>query len=312
MRWLFLTFVFILLELSRNIESLFSEFKSRTVIRQYHFRTPPLVSKLRLLASNKNVFDTMKVRIQQLDYSALNLLACELQTYAVPSKVENVVQEDKFNLALQIKNLQGQIDWINLSWHPETCRICLQPSPIITEETLSFESILRAFLKNLILTEIDMPFPFERVVRLRFSEKITSEPCLRSNALLPTTSTLMNNHNLQSQSSLSSLLSPQSLFPHLPHHSLYVEILGSRSNVILVSCDDNSIQAAAYQTSSSSVRSVQTSSQYVPPIVKADRFYAFTFITVPTNSIHLHLHRHRHRHLCPTCFEQGISSSVSR
>ena len=146
-------------------------------------------------------------RIQQFDYSVLSLVASELQANLVPSKVENLVMEDKFNVALQVKTASGKIVWINFSWHPQTCRICLQPSPVITEETFrslslsvsrthtqtnilmfpcSFEDILKSLLKNLVMTDVDIPFLFERVVRLSFAENLHEDPKLRFGSSLRT------------------------------------------------------------------------------------------------------------------------------
>ena len=160
----------------------------------------------------------------------------------MPSKVENVVQEDRFSVSIQIKSTSSLQFWINLSWHQKTARMCLLSStPAGLDGPLSFASTLNAFLKNMILTDIEIPYPFERVAVLKFSEKLNAQPKL----------------------------------------SMYVEVLGTRSNVILVSCEDNIVQSAAYQTSSSSTRVVKTNSEYYPPIIQSDKVSPESFIVDP-------------------------------
>ena len=77
------------------------------------------------------------------------------------------------------------------------------------------------------ITGLRFPSPFERIVELEISEKLTEA---------------------------------------VATHRLILEVAGSRSNLVLVSCADDSILGCAYQVSmATSVRPLQLSSIYRPP-----------------------------------------------
>jgi predicted ribosome quality control (RQC) complex YloA/Tae2 family protein len=187
---------------------------------------------------------------QALDYTSLLVCLDELQcgskkTTYVPSLVENVIQVDEYNVVLGLKSSADSQapDWLQLCWDPVGARIGMgHPPPRDQNNQLpySFAAVLRSQLKGLALTKIALAVPTERIVELHFSPRLHDQPTLK----------------------------------------LYLEVLGSRSNLILVDCassstgnrngnDDatNTITAVAYQVGgSNSVRPLQTGGQYhFPP-----------------------------------------------
>ena len=90
-------FLIFLLTLCSRVSSLFSSFSSSRIIRKD------------FAISGKN-------KIQSFDYTSMYLAINELQKTCIPAKVENIVQEEKFNIAIQIKNTLGNLLWIHLSW----------------------------------------------------------------------------------------------------------------------------------------------------------------------------------------------------
>jgi hypothetical protein len=90
-------FIIFLLTLCSRVSSLFSSFASSRIIR-------------------KDFSISSKNKVQSFDYTSMYLAINELQKNCIPSKVENIVQEEKFNIAIQIKNTLGNLLWIHLSW----------------------------------------------------------------------------------------------------------------------------------------------------------------------------------------------------
>lgn len=169
-------------------------------------------------------------KTQAFDYTSLKLVSLELARTCVPSILENVVQEDANVLALQLKTRDGMLLWLSLSWHPVTARVCLgyPPDKFDTADLYSFSATLKALLKAHILQAVEVPYAFERVARLDFSDRLGSKS----------------------------------------KWSLYIEILGAKSNVVLVdNMNDNMIVSCAYQTPRDRNRVVQTNAQYRPPPV---------------------------------------------
>ena len=116
--------------------------------------------------------------------------------------------------------------WLTVSWHPQAARVCLESPPPRTPDTFTFSQQLRHQVGGLALVAIANPAPWERVLDLQFAQRPGDAP--------------------------------------LAH--LYVEIMGKRSNVILVN-QEGLIVTAAYQVSpqQSSVRPVQTGQPYEAP-----------------------------------------------
>jgi len=157
-------------------------------------------------------------------------LTCnELSAKLVPGRIENIVQLDLHNIAFQVRTSREAYVWLHLCWHYQAARISLGiPPPIQESSPYSFASTLRHLLKGFSIVNISFPNSFERIIEITLSER---------------------------------LLDP-------PKWIIKIEVMGARSNVILLSANDNAIQACAYQVSSSkSVRPLQTGIIYQnPPI----------------------------------------------
>lgn len=169
------------------------------------------------------------LRAQSVDFSSLYGTVAELTKTFVPSIVENVVQENEYNLYLGVKTHTGTNLWLQFCWHPSTARVGLANDPPRPETSpFSFASTLRALLKSLTITKVSMPRnEFDRIIEMELSERLSEAR---------------------------------------PKWKLILEVMGSRSNLILVSCADNTIQAVAYQVgTSTTVRPLQTNGVYNAP-----------------------------------------------
>jgi predicted ribosome quality control (RQC) complex YloA/Tae2 family protein len=186
-------------------------------------------------------------KAQAMDYTSMLLCVNELRSgscNAALSLVENVIQLDDYNIVLGLKNLQSEVIWLQLSWHPTAARIGTGfPPPRNEDNPYSFAANLRASLKGLTLSNIVCTKSMERIVCLEFKERVSS-PEIRWRLIL--------------------------------------EIQGSRSNLALVHGkgtpqhgDEGVISACAYQVgaSASSIRPLQTGNVYeLPPNVGAGVF----------------------------------------
>ena len=168
------------------------------------------------------------LRGQSLDYTSLSLSVEELKSTFVPGKVENVLQDNEYNLYLGVKTLTGINLWLQFCWHPSTARIGWCDAPPRAETSpYSFASTLRALLKSLTITKITIPHEFDRIVEVELSERLSDV---------------------------------------FPKWKLILEVMGSRSNLVLVSPADNVIQAVAYQVGTgTTVRPLQTNGIYQSP-----------------------------------------------
>ncbi|CAB1119421.1 unnamed protein product [Ectocarpus sp. CCAP 1310/34] len=148
----------------------------------------------------------------------------ELEQSIVPARVENAYQMDAHNLALQLRTLEGNI-WLHVSWHPKGAR-CHVGGDVPREKeqkAYTFSQTLRSQIRGLNIISVGLARPMERVVRLDLAPRLDTPATFR----------------------------------------LYVEIMASRSNVVLVAVDEASgsetIAACAYQVSpSKSVRPLST------------------------------------------------------
>eukprot|EP00879_Flechtneria_rotunda_P017853 GHRR01018713.1.p1 GENE.GHRR01018713.1~~GHRR01018713.1.p1 ORF type:complete len:705 (+),score=256.20 GHRR01018713.1:640-2754(+) len=165
---------------------------------------------------------------QTLDYTALAACCHELTNSWVPSKVEEVVQPDRYTLCLRLRTPLTQ-RWLHLSWHPTAARVCLGQPPIRGDvaEAFSFAEQAYVQLKGLVLVSAGLPAPWERVVQLDFGNRPGD----------------------------------------IPSRRLMCEVMAKYSNVILTGGNGTIIQCG-YQVggSMSSLRQVQQGRQYqLPP-----------------------------------------------
>ncbi|WIA33408.1 hypothetical protein OEZ86_006542 [Tetradesmus obliquus] len=148
----------------------------------------------------------------------------------VPSKVEEVVQPDKFTLSLRLRTPLAQ-GWLHLSWHPTAARVAMGQPPYRGDvsEAFSFAAQASAQLKGLVLLSARLPAPWERVVQLDFGARPGEAPSKR----------------------------------------VFCEVMAKYSNVVVTS-GDGSVLHCAYQVGGamSSLRQVQAGRQYqLPPPV---------------------------------------------
>jgi hypothetical protein len=124
--------------------------------------------------------DAKRVK-QTVDYTTLTALCEELRQTWIPAKVEEVVQPDKYTLALRLRTLDEQ-GWLHLSWHPTAARVCMgqQPQRGAASEAFSFAEQGNVQLRGLVLTDVSMPQPWERVVQLSFGTRPGEPPSRRA------------------------------------------------------------------------------------------------------------------------------------
>lgn len=118
------------------------------------------------------------------------------------------------------------VGWLCISWHPQAARVCISNPPPRNADTFTFSDQLRHQLHRLALVSIHPIASWERVLDLQFTTRPGEE-----------------------------------ILWHL-----YAEVMGKRSNAILVN-QENMIVTAAHQVSESesSVRPVETGDPYEPP-----------------------------------------------
>jgi predicted ribosome quality control (RQC) complex YloA/Tae2 family protein len=121
--------------------------------------------------------------------------------------------------------------WLLISWHPQAARIHLIEQPQRQPDTFTFSQQIWHQVANLALVSIKISRPWDRVVQLEFAKRPGDQVLWR----------------------------------------LYVEVMGKRSNVILVNGEDLII-TAAHQVSDrqSRLRSIQTGDRYQLPPLRLD------------------------------------------
>ncbi|CAM9231868.1 unnamed protein product [Ectocarpus fasciculatus] len=177
--------------------------------------------------------------LQSVDFTTALLMSRELEQSIVPARIENAYQMDAHNVALQLRTLEGNM-WLHVSWHPKGASRCHVGGDVPREKeqkAYTFSQTLRSQIRGLNIVSVGLARPMERVVRLDLAPRLDAPATFR----------------------------------------LYVEIMASRSNVVLVAVDEASgsetIAACAYQVSpSKSVRPLSTGQAYeLPPAMTARR-----------------------------------------
>lgn len=135
----------------------------------------------------------------------------ELAQTIVPARVENAYQLDPYNLAIGLRTLEGNL-WLHVCWHPQgaRCHVGGPPPREKEQKAYTFSQTLRSLVRGLNIVGVGLARPFERVVSLDLAVRLDEPPSFR----------------------------------------LYVEIMASRSNVVLVAVDDQGVEtvaACAYQ-----------------------------------------------------------------
>ena len=187
--------------------------------------------------------ESSKVRIQSMDATSVRIIVEELSTTLVPSRIENVVEDGPNSIALQLKNRQGKLLWLLLSWDQDAARIGLEKSPLRLDNgnSNSFVALLRNTLKGSFINKLELPLPFERIINIQISKSVSNIENGDASGIM----------------------------------KLILEIMGSKSNLMLVSGKDSTIQACAFQVGLARNRPIQVMSPYTLPDLHAPR-NAFT------------------------------------
>lgn len=113
--------------------------------------------------------------MQPVDYTTLTAACAELRAEWLPARLEQVVQRDRFTLALALRTLKTRA-WLTLSWHPQAARLCIGEPPPRTPDTFTFSQQLRHQINGLALTQIEAIAPWERALDLQFARRPGDPP----------------------------------------------------------------------------------------------------------------------------------------
>ena len=201
------------------------------------YRTiPTIVSK----SSLRHIFNrsiALNNYPQSLDYTSLHIIKSELKTIS-PCKIENIIQDDSYNLYLQLKSMNTKTHWLHICWHPKYAFLTLAQSPkslkTKSSNQLSFEQTLTSFINTMLIVNIGILDSSNRIIYFDISDKISEKPKYR----------------------------------------LYHEIIGVYSNLLLVDSTTEEIISCGYQLSAKQVpepksqtinRMIQLGYRYAPP-----------------------------------------------
>ncbi|GBF78700.1 Rqc2 family fibronectin-binding protein [Aphanothece sacrum] len=108
--------------------------------------------------------------MQSVDLTTLTAISHELQTYWIPSRLEQVYQRDRYTISLALRTLKKRA-WLTISWHPQGARLCISDPPAKIPDTFTFSDQLRHQINGYALTALTMISPWERVVDLQFAKR---------------------------------------------------------------------------------------------------------------------------------------------
>ncbi len=163
--------------------------------------------------------------MQPVDFTTLTAACSDLRAHWLPARAEQVYQRDRFTVTIALRTLNTRY-WLDISWHPQSARLCIGDPPPRLPDTFTFSQQLLHQLGGLALVGVEAIAPFERVVDLQFARR-------------PGESAV---------------------------YHLYVEIMGKYSNAILTDATKEIITAAhQVGPQQSSVRPVQTGQSYETP-----------------------------------------------
>jgi predicted ribosome quality control (RQC) complex YloA/Tae2 family protein len=94
--------------------------------------------------------------------------------------VEQAVQVEEHPVALRLRTLQGSA-WLYLSWHPVVGHLALSergPERGALAEAFSFGAQLNTLLHGLVLTDVQLPHRWERVVQLSLAQRPAEPPLI--------------------------------------------------------------------------------------------------------------------------------------
>lgn len=179
-----------------------------------------------------------QVNIQQCDFTVLSASTHELAQHWIPAKVDQVIQADPHSICLKLRaaaqspdptKQQTRTGWLWLSWHPKLARLCMGAAPArgSAAEGFAFGEQVHAQLSGQILIQAHTARAWDRVVQLQFSARLSN----------------------------------------LPSHSIYLEVMGRHSNIILTDAKQETLASGRQVSGAQSrMRPVQAGCRYeLPP-----------------------------------------------
>ena len=201
------------------------------------YRTTPKIMSKTSLRHIVNRSIALNNYPQSLDYTSLHMIKSELKTI-LPCKIENIIQDDSYNLYLQLKSMNTKTPWLHMCWHPKYAFLTLAQSPKLlktkSSNQLSFEQTLTSFINTMLIVNIGILDSNNRIIYFDITDKISEKPKYR----------------------------------------LYHEIIGVYSNLLLVDSTTEEIISCGYQLSAKQVpepksqtinRMIQLGYRYAPP-----------------------------------------------
>jgi predicted ribosome quality control (RQC) complex YloA/Tae2 family protein len=113
--------------------------------------------------------------MQPVDAITLVAVCWELTQDWLPARVEQVIQRDRFTIAMGLRTLH-QRGWLTLSWHPQAARLGMAEAPPRTPDTFTLSQQLKHQLNGLALTQVTPLTSWERVVDLQFAQRPGEAP----------------------------------------------------------------------------------------------------------------------------------------
>ena len=108
--------------------------------------------------------------MQPVDYTTLVAACGALRSHWVPARVEQIIQRDRFTLAMALRTLD-QRGWLTICWHPQAARLALGAPPPRRTDTFTLSEQLRHQLNGLALVALQPLAPWERVIDLQFAPR---------------------------------------------------------------------------------------------------------------------------------------------
>lgn len=183
----------------------------------------------------------------------------ELQSLLLPSKIENIIQEDAYNIFFCFKTIHNSSQWLQLSWNPKSAWFAVMPqlpSSYFTKTKLtrlSFESTLFSLLSGQTLIKISIQTDNDDTMQV-------SPPSSSSWS----TSTVAKESTMHANYDRVVIYEFAEKISSPIKYKLYHEMVGMHSNVILVHADTDVIASCGYQVGGKSLRQIQTGEKFQP------------------------------------------------
>ena len=125
-------------------------------------------------APASNALPAASAKLQPLDYTTLAACAAELRHSYCPAFVEQAVQATPHSLLLRLRTVDT-VAWLSISWDVNHAHVSIRPSlpQRSTEaEAYSFGQQLNANLKGAVLSDVELPRQWDRIIDLSFAPRL--------------------------------------------------------------------------------------------------------------------------------------------